>query len=241
MSILKVEKYGEQFRIIKFPSRAPKEHLFVPDEQPREREPNGERFPNNVARARGKVIEYGYCNKWEFFCTLTVDGALRDRYDLPEYVKALGRWVSRYNRKYGAKLRYLLIPEQHKDGAYHMHGLLAGVSPASLTRNEHGYLDLPFYRLQFGYISLSKLRDKDKAVSYITKYISKGFAQTDIEGGKHLYYVSKNLDKKVLLLQSYVVDDFPMDYENDYCGISWRGKDFDLDAFAFELIEKGGD
>ena len=238
MSILRIEKYGDQYRLLKMPSRAKKERMF--SDNP-ERSTPDERFPNNVARARSKVLEYGYCNKWEYFCTLTLDGSLRDRYDLPEFVKALGRWISRYNRKYRCSLKYLLIPEQHKDGAYHMHGLLSGVSPDSLERNEYGYLDLPFYRLQFGYISLSKLKDKDKAVSYITKYISKGFAQTEIESGKHLYYVSKKLDTKLLLFESYILDTFPMDFENEYCGISWRGNYFNLDDFYFEILKNGDD
>lgn len=36
-------------------------------------------------------------------------------YDIDGYVRDLGVWIGNYNKKYGVKLRYVLIPEQHKD------------------------------------------------------------------------------------------------------------------------------
>lgn len=235
MAVLIVEQYGDRYRLLKLPYPFKKERLFEYNPV-KDAASSAERLSNNISRAKSKILEYGYCNNWEFFCTLTLDGALRDRYDLPSFVKALGVWIGNYNKLYHTHLKYILIPEQHKDGAYHMHGLLSGVSPDSLFLNDNGYLDLPYYRRHFGFISLDELRDKDRAVSYITKYISKGFSQTDIESGKHLYYVSRNLDTKYRLWQCQVDNSFKMDYENDYCGITWCPKNWSLDDFIFSQI-----
>lgn len=238
MAVLIVEQYGDRYRLLKLPYPVKKERMFASPDTAAEASASA-RLANNVSRAKGKVLEYGYCNQWDYFVTLTLDGALRDRFDLPSFVKALGVWVGNYNKRFGTKLRYILIPEQHKDGAYHMHGLFSGVAADSLCKNEYGYLDMPYYRKHFGYISLDKLRNKDKAVSYITKYISKGFAQTDIESGKHLYYVSKNLDTKCRIWQCQVENSYKMDFENEYCGISWCPKNWSLEQFVFSQIQKG--
>lgn len=235
MAVLIIEQYGDRYRLLKLPYPCKKERMFCEPDEARAAA-DAVRLSNNISRAKSKILEYGYCNNWEFFCTLTLDGSLRDRYDLPSFIKALGIWIGNYNKKYNAHLRYILIPEQHKDGAYHMHGLLSGVAASSLCKNEHGYLDMPYYRKHFGYISLDRLKNKDKAVSYITKYISKGFSQTDIESGKHLYYVSRNLDTKNRVWQCQVSNNFKMDYENDYCGITWCPKDWSLDDFIFSQI-----
>lgn len=236
MALLRVEKYGDIYRLLKMSAKKSSDRTYVLSEDPHS---GGERFANNIARARGKILEYGYCNSWEYFCTLTLDGAKNDRYDLKTYVKDLGIWINSYNRKYGCKLKYLLIPEQHKDGAYHMHGLLSGVSAQSLVRNEYNYLDIPFYRKRFGYISLSRLKSKDNAVSYITKYISKGMSQTEIESGYHLFYASRGLAVKEIISEYFVPDDFSMVYENDYCGISWLDNELMI-AEGLANVEKFG-
>lgn len=239
MAVLYIEAFGNRWRLLKMPKKAKK--LFASPEAAAQAA-EAERLTNNIVRARSRVLELGYCNKWEFFCTLTLDGSLRDRYDLPAFVKALGVWIGNYNKRYNTHLRYILIPEQHKDGAYHMHGLLSGVAASSLCKNEHGYLDMPYYRKHFGYISLDRLRSKDKAVSYITKYISKGFSQTDIKSGKHLFYASKKLDGKVRVWEMDVPEDFKMDFENDFCGISWMPENWRIEDFVFqEIYERGLD
>lgn len=237
MAYLKIEKWGNRFRLVKLDGqpKAPKE--YVPFSPKKEGESTAtERFENNLSRAKSRVLECGYCNEWEYFVTLTLDGSLRDRYDLPAFVKALGVWIKLYNRKFHTKLKYVLIPEQHKDGAYHMHGLLSGVSPLSLKTNEHGYKDLPFYRERFGYISLSPLASKDKAVSYITKYISKGFSQTEIDSGKHLYYCSQGLNKREYIQHLNVPSDYPMDFENTYCGITWLDGAEQLESVVLDIL-----
>lgn len=193
----------------------------------------------NLYRAKSKVRELAFCNEWEYFVTLTLDGTKQDRHDLDGYIKDLGVWIGNYNKKYRTKLVYLLIPEQHKDGAYHLHGLLHGVSADSLVKNRFGYLDMPYYAARFGFISLSKVKDRKKTASYITKYVAKAFGQTQIGLFKHTYYRSKGL-QGAYTLGEFAAVDIPADvWQNDYCGIQWLDGEAALSDFITSL--KGGE
>ena len=87
------------------------------------------------------MTEYALCNNWEYFVTLTIDKKKQDRYNLQNYIHDLGVWIGNYNKKYNTKLKYLLIPEKHKDGAIHCHGLFSGVSwkVFFINSNKYGY------------------------------------------------------------------------------------------------------
>ena len=197
---------------------------------------SGEKEDCNLYRAKSKIREYALCNPWSYFVTLTIDSKKQDRYNVDEYVRDLGVWIGNYNKKYGCKLSYLLIPEQHKDGAWHMHGLFGGVAPDSLITNKHGYCDMPYYSQRFGYISLSPVRDSVRTASYITKYVAKALGHTAIELCKHSYYHSRGLALAETIGETsarYIPDDI---WSNDYCGVAWCGSDDEL-AALLERIE----
>ena len=191
---------------------------------------------NNLCRAKSKIREYALCNDWSHFVTLTIAPDRQNRYDIDGYVKALGAWIGNYNRKYGCKLKYLLIPEQHKDGAWHMHGLFSGVAPDSVCVNEYGYLDMPYYAQRFGFISLSAIRDKTKCAAYITKYVSKAVGSTAIAVCKHSYYHSQGLNVAEEVGEVDVRQIPEGVWTNDYCGVAWCN---DEESLA-ELLDKSG-
>lgn len=86
---------------------------------------NEEKLPENVRRAKSKVFELALCNDFTYFCTLTFSPEkVKDRYDLEGCMKAFCKWLNNYNcRKASSAIQYLLIPEPHQDGAWHLHGL----------------------------------------------------------------------------------------------------------------------
>ncbi len=157
---------------------------------------------NNLSRTKGRVLELSLCNPWEYFVTMTINADKQDRYALPDYIKALGIWIGNYNKKYNTKLSYIIVPEQHKDGAWHCHGLFNGVASDSLIKNNNGYLDMPYYQNRFGYISLDRIREKNKCSTYISKYIVKQYYNNQLDGvecGKHMFYASRGLQGKQLI------------------------------------------
>lgn len=175
---------------------------------------DGNKLDNNISRAKSKIFEYAYCNDWDYFITLTIDPEKLDRYDLQTYIKKLGQFISNYKKNHGSKIWYLLVPEKHKDGAYHLHGLVSGILPKHLERNRFGYLDFPLYRERFGFISMSPVRDHEAVSKYITKYVTKEFL--DSEKGANSYYCSKGLKRSEVLYRVPDVDHtvFTWDYEH---------------------------
>jgi hypothetical protein len=202
------------------------------------RDVNKEKLSNNIARARSKIFEYAICNNFEYFVTLTVNGQHLDRYNLVEYIKKLGQFIRDYRKKYKANVQYLLIPEKHTDGAWHMHGLLKGILKEHLTINKYGYKDWNAYSKRFGYISIDDIKNKIAVSKYITKYISKsinnGGGVTEKES--KLYYCSRGLKKPIKIhegtLKSYQLNNIYFDFENEYI------KSITLNKKEYEKIKK---
>ena len=138
----------------------------------------GGKLLNNLARARTKIFEYAICNNFEYFVTLTLNSD-RDRHDLGGYIKDLGQMIRNYRRLYDVNIQYLLIPEQHADGAWHMHGLLLGLPESHLRKNENEYMEWPYYTDRFGYMSIDKIRYGNKVE----------FFERETEKGKEAYEV----------------------------------------------------
>lgn len=58
---------------------------------------------------------------------------------------------------------------------------------------------------------------------YVTKYMSKSLYDTCLDVGSHLYYRSRGLSGAQLVRQGTLIDDtgIPIDYESDFCRVSW--------------------
>lgn len=187
---------------------------------------NTKKLDNNISRARAKVKEYGLCNDFEYFVTLTLDPKKYNRADLKKYKKDLSQFLRDYKKSYGSKIEYVLIPEFHEDGInVHMHGLIKGILPKHITLSEYinkktgeHYLDWLQYSKKFGWLNIGKIKDKDKVCSYITKYINKSMADTIKVLGDHMYYNSQGLKvaqeiKRGTLSRNSIPE---YDFENDY-------------------------
>ena len=87
------------------------------------------RYLSNILRARKTLDELGNCNEWDYFVTLTVDPGKYDRFDLKSFYKAF----SSFKRHLGFRFSYVFVPEQHKDGAWHLHGLISGLPIEQLS------------------------------------------------------------------------------------------------------------
>lgn len=67
---------------------------------------------------------YALSNKWDYFITLTCDPKKVNRYNYND-VESIWRVCRQRMQRFDKDVRILLIPEQHKDGAWHYHGLVA--------------------------------------------------------------------------------------------------------------------
>lgn len=186
----------------------------------------------NQIRAKTIVREYAICNDFEYFITLTLDKEKYDRYNLQLYIKDLGQFIRDYRKKTECNVQYLFIPEQHIDGAWHIHGLIKGISQDDM-KSFDDMENVPIrlknkdfstwlqYEKKFGYCSLGKIRDKERVSSYITKYIAKSIGKTDIKLNKKAYYCSRGLKKGVIIKKGELLT--PLEYDkyksNEYVDI----------------------
>lgn len=231
--LYKVYKLGEVFKVVFFKvGKGGKAEDYFLDVKEQE---NDEKLDNNLCRAKSRIGELALCNEWTHFVTLSLNGEKIDRYDLDGYIKKLGKWIEHYNRKYAVKLKYLLIPEQHKDGAWHMHGLFYGIAPKSLVKNEYGYMDMPFYKERFGYISLSPIKNKLRISNYIKKYIAKALYATSIKLCKHSFYHSQGLKGAELIHEDYYEKIPNGVWNNEYVGIKQLNSYEELKNFIDEM------
>ena len=183
---------------------------------------NEDKLEESIIRTRSKIYELSICNDWELFVTLTLDKSKYNRMDLNKYRKDLAQFIRDYNKKYDIGIKYLLIPEMHKDGAWHMHGFILGLPLEHLRKNENGYLDWFPYRNKFGYISIDKIRDKEASSCYILKYITKNLNNCVKEVGAHMYYCSQGLKRAEVIKRGTLKErNVSWDFENEWVKLKW--------------------
>ena len=199
---------------------------------------NSCKLENNIQRARSAIEELGLCNNWDWFVTLTISPEKHDRYDLAGYKKKLNYFKKDLKKRLGIEFNYLLVPEMHEDGAWHMHGLIGGLPQErlrpfglfdeklphrirdKLIKGDQVY-DWPDYRQRFGFCDFERVREPERASRYITKYVTKDLSRTVTELGGHLYYASKGLKRKEVIKKGAYVGDIEPAFTGKYSSSTW--------------------
>ena len=214
---------------------------------------------NNISRAKNRVFELALCNPWNIFLTFTLDPKKYNRNDLGRFRKDVSQFVRDYNKKYGLAIKYLLIPEEHKKGGWHMHGFLMGLPDEHLRlftlseklpkyireklKSGQAVYEWEPYRKKFGFCDLEVVKDQFAVSAYVTKYITKDLDRTVRESGAHLYYCSQGLSRSVVIFRGKANDGLVYDYESDYNSIKWLPEgttiaDLALYVHEYDSIEK---
>lgn len=190
-----------------------------------------ERTRRQVYAIRRKIKGYALCNSFRWFVTLTFNPEKVNSSDYETAKNTLLKWC-RWMRDTYNKFDYLIIPELHKSGAVHFHGLLGDV-PAhfaeavnpktgeALIKNDRQVYNLTDWK--YGFSNCQEIESQEKAASYITKYITKTLLSNKEMYNKKRYFNSQGLAKPVV---SFDMSD-----------------NTDLDSFIpnFGIIETGED
>lgn len=210
-------------------------------------EPTAERLRQSISRTRSTIFELAMCNEFTHFCTFTQSAEMRDRFNLDEFRKDFAQFVRNINRsRRDNPIKYLLIPEQHlnsrnkKDiGAWHMHGLLMGLTEADLRlftlkeklpqnirkalKSGQKVYNWERYSQKFGYFTCTEIGNHEACSKYITKYITKELQKRNLENGQHSYFASQGLNRRVPIVK-FSKDKCPVsewDFENEYVKVRW--------------------
>jgi hypothetical protein len=197
-------------------------------------------------RAKSKVFDYIMANNdLQLFCTLTLDKEKIDRMNYNDVIKKFNSWADNRVRRNG--LKYVAVPELHKDGAIHFHLLCNGYSfqivdsgtyipPEKINGNKkprklstlkkynvdisecQQVFNIPSW--EFGFSSAIFIKgERLRVASYIAKYITKTL---DKVGGRY-YLHGGNLSLPICKYYNVPWDDIS-DVEGYTFGIC--GNDF---------------
>lgn len=169
----------------------------------------------SINRTKTKISDYVLCNNFSHFATFTFDPknskvkSEENRHDFQKMSSLLKNWLKteqvNHFRRHGRKFRYLIVPERHKNGAWHFHALLEGyqnetegfytrknkyitVSELKKTKKDKNRKFITRYTL--GRSEIAPIKDKTKMSSYIKKYITKELIQ---DKNAKRYWASRNL------------------------------------------------
>lgn len=201
------------YKIVRNNSTAPRMHLPHSTEEGYKHD---DKLPQSLSRARRVCLELALCNDWKWFATFTVAKDNYDRKNLDGFYERFSEWLKYQRKKYDVKIPYLLVPEQHGDGSWHLHGFFNSDIDGMLVsfremdakgyRSANGkrlkrmlidndYYNMPAYQKRFGFCSFGKIRNHDATAFYATKYISKSFQGDAKRVGLKLYYCSQGLNR----------------------------------------------
>ena len=103
-------------------------------------------------------------------------------------------------RLYVKDLKYIIVPERHKDGAYHFHGLIADIGEMEMVdsgkklKNGNIIYNIAGYNL--GFTTVTKVFNSGASARYLSKYITKDLSM-HIKNKKK-YWASRNLELPVI-------------------------------------------
>lgn len=213
------------------------------------RDNSEERLAASISRTKSRIYELAMCNEFSYFCTFTMDPEkVKDRFDLDNLQKSFAQFIRNLNRGRENKIVYLLIPERHKNGAWHLHGLIEGLQIGEdlrefslseilphrirkILKNGEKVYNWDKYSKKYGFFTATTIKNKAAVSSYVCKYVTKEVAKQGRESGRHLFFCSQGLKRRERIIHDNIdlegnivrcpFMDNEWDFENDYVKIKW--------------------
>lgn len=174
---------------------------------------------NDISKRRAirRVFDLTMCNlDLNMFVTFTANKEEVDRYSYKAIIDYLADWLDNRVRRKG--LKYILIPERHKDGAIHLHGFM-NREALNLVDSGHktgGKVVWNVADMTMGFstaIQISGVREH--VAKYIVKYIVKATADDKI-GGRYILSGGK-LIKPQYVYSTWDYLEIPAENEIEVC------------------------
>lgn len=175
----------------------------------------------SINRTKTAISDYVLANGFKDFATFTFDpknskvGGEENRHDFEKMSKLLQKWLNNeqkyHETHHGQKFKYLIVPERHKNGAWHFHALFEDYKNPTedFYSRKNPYITISelkskknknrkfLTRFNLGRSELAPIRDKTKMANYIKKYITK---ELITEPNAKRYWASRNLKKPEIVL-----------------------------------------
>lgn len=191
---------------------------------------NADNRQRSISRAMNKCRDYIMSNPdLDMMITLTLSPDKVDRYDYIAVMKKVSQWLANRVRRHN--LKYVIVPELHKDGAIHFHGFVnSDAVKLHKTKYKRGYDGSTFigatdpkrkgriiYNIadwDIGYTTAVRIgrsdTDRRKTAEYILKYITKSGEKV----GGRWYLHSNNLQEPYMIYCEKDFNEFPTEALN---------------------------
>jgi hypothetical protein len=141
--------------------------------------PTEKNIERSLRRAKSRLFDLMINNVSEcnLFVTLTLDKDVIDRYNYSIVIDHLNTFLSNKVQKNG--LKYILVPELHKDGALHFHGIFnkyKGIDLVDSGKKKNGKKIYNILSYKYGFTTAQRITGKncvEKVSKYVFKYMSK--------------------------------------------------------------------
>lgn len=193
---------------------------------------------SSVNRTINQIYMLSRANRWDYFITLTIDLQKLDSTDFNLISEKLNIWTNNLKKRYAPDLKYIIVPELHKDKRkWHFHGLFANIGKMSLDfsgkvcigKYIYDYVQKPFatkiYNIplwKYGFSTATVIRDPSRASSYITKYVTKDLCR--VLPNQHRYLASQNVDKPIERVFNIAYEDLTRIYRKYLGQIAYMSK-----------------
>ncbi|MEM0174388.1 MAG: hypothetical protein QXI16_07785 [Sulfolobaceae archaeon] len=151
-------------------------------------------YKRSNRRSKNMIFDYSRSNDWQWFLTLTFDPEKVDSFNYELCTKKLSQWLNNIRKRHCPDMKYVFVPELHKSGRYHFHGIMSDceglefVDSGHVTKNGQVIYNVGKYR--FGFTTATKVVDSQKVSMYLAKYVTKELAS--LTKGKRRYWHSRN-------------------------------------------------
>lgn len=201
-------------------------------------------------RIKRKIKYYCQANDFDLFWTLTLND---NKVNAKNYVysrRRLQAWLKYQREKYG-KFDYLFIPELHKSGRIHFHGVTGRLTPPLVEAHypkskrlikKKGIQIYNAENWQNGFNTVSKIQNKEKSANYITKYITKELIEMPSAFNQARYFVSRGL-KQPEISYAELTDRYFQDFKPSFVvgeRNSLKNKfEADISIYRIDISEDG--
>lgn len=99
---------------------------------------------SSLNRTKKKIYDYGRNNIWEWFFTFTFERVEKfNAQNFEECKRKVCKWFENVRTRYCKNIQYLIVPEQHKSGAWHFHSLVSNCDELDfiVARNNKRFLE----------------------------------------------------------------------------------------------------
>lgn len=193
------------------------------------------RLSQSLSRSRSSIRDYILANDWQYFVTLTVRKEVVNRYSLSDILALVRPFFHELGRN--KHFRYCIVPERHKDGAYHFHGVMSGIEVADLPPYapkdalDAGYQQWPLWSQKFGFNTVGLVKDKIGVGFYVSKYITKDLCSEAVKAGQHTYYHSRGLSRSQVVGWSFgsiPLFDRCLTCHYQYCSVGYFRSEYEV-------------